>query len=347
MALFWKETYKSDPVTLQDCDYPGTGLKIDPGAVVRVDGLAPNRNYTFAVGGYTDDLVWVNGVGKSTDGIVPCLPLNANILNSYLAQTAFKLEHYQIAKKAAEAILTQYILKNDRPYPMLSTVTSSWFTFELNYRYINHASPLLIRQLISWFLILSEISSMPKSGPLVSPLESQKSSLKPLNFLILALECALCTSNNTLAKLIISKIYDQWVPFLSFEPLPDLLNYILVYTHQALFLIPSELYDSNLRRVAACLSYEVTKNKLYEIVTGNSPFYKRLLESQNALEIRKYRKYGKMVTKYEELSPEEMAQKQEQLDLIARGGDICKSFFYCNVLYYSQSWRWTTDQGKS
>ena len=93
MAIFCKETDKTGPVTLQDDQYQGTGIKTDPGMVVRVDGLTPNRSYTFACGGYTQDLVCVNGIGIPNDSIIPWLPLNLNLLYSFLAQTSFKLGH--------------------------------------------------------------------------------------------------------------------------------------------------------------------------------------------------------------------------------------------------------------
>ena len=48
MPIFYKETDKIDPVTLQDDQYQRTGVKIDLGMVVRVDGLTPNRSYAFA-----------------------------------------------------------------------------------------------------------------------------------------------------------------------------------------------------------------------------------------------------------------------------------------------------------
>ena len=70
------------------------------------------------------------------------------IIYSFLAQVAYKFEHYQIAKKAAEFILTQYIDKNEVKYRQLDVSTGTLFTYRLNYKMINASTPTTIRQVI-------------------------------------------------------------------------------------------------------------------------------------------------------------------------------------------------------
>jgi len=109
LIVFCKEIETDEAVTLKDHDYPGTGEKYSEGSIVTIRDLAPNKSYKFACGGYTTDNVCVNGIGTETHPVVPLLSLNINVLYGYLAQTAFKLEHFQISKKSAESLLTDFI----------------------------------------------------------------------------------------------------------------------------------------------------------------------------------------------------------------------------------------------
>lgn len=102
VALYGKPSGSGVAVSLNNTDYEGTGLKKSPGGVVNVTGLIPNERYVFAAGGYTAEGVCVNGIGKTTNDILTLLPLSLHQLHGYLAEIAFKLGHYLIAKQAAE-----------------------------------------------------------------------------------------------------------------------------------------------------------------------------------------------------------------------------------------------------
>ena len=55
IALFGKESGSGVAVSLNNSEFPGTGVKFDPGSVVTVSRLTPNKKYVFACGAYTQD----------------------------------------------------------------------------------------------------------------------------------------------------------------------------------------------------------------------------------------------------------------------------------------------------
>lgn len=104
VALYGKPSGSGVAVSLNNTDYPGTGEKKAPGGVVNVTGLIPNERYVFAAGGYTPEGHCVNGIGETSNEILTLLPLSLHQLYGYLAEIAFKLGHYQIARQAAETL---------------------------------------------------------------------------------------------------------------------------------------------------------------------------------------------------------------------------------------------------
>lgn len=109
-----------------------------------VSGLLPNKSYVFAAGGYTQDGICVNGIGETSEEILTVLPLNIQLLYCYLAQTCYKLKHYQIAKDAAEAVCANFVEKNDVKSLYLDSKISPIYAFKLKHKYCKLVSfPLL------------------------------------------------------------------------------------------------------------------------------------------------------------------------------------------------------------
>jgi len=104
MALYGKPSGSGVGVSLNNTEYDGTGEKRPPGDLVRVTGLIPNEKYVFAAGGYTSDGLCVNGIGETSTEVVALHPLSLHQLYGYLAEIAYKLGHYVIAKQAAETL---------------------------------------------------------------------------------------------------------------------------------------------------------------------------------------------------------------------------------------------------
>jgi len=70
------------------------------------------------------------------------MPLSLHQLNGYLAEIAFKLGHYQIAKTSAETVCTAFITKNEFKYAYLDVRINPILAVRLNTSYLNLVSPI-------------------------------------------------------------------------------------------------------------------------------------------------------------------------------------------------------------
>ena len=172
---------------------------------------------------------------------------------------------------------------------MLKHTTSNLFFYEINYKYINHASPNIVRQLSEWFLILSLVSNIQKldghryddkSKPMIY---YQKLSLRTINFLILGLELAIMLKNFAMMKRLIYEIYDCLRQYLVYNTLPPIIQYVLIYTHQAIRHIPIDQMDTSTRRIGACIAYETTKDILYKLPNLQNKYFQRLITSESLM----------------------------------------------------------------
>jgi hypothetical protein len=329
MALFGKESGSGVAVSLNNTEFPGTGTKASQGSVITVSGLTPNKKYVFACGGYTKDGSCVNGIGETSEEILTVLPLNTNILYGYLAQIAFKLKQYQIAKKSAETLLNQFLCKNETRYRLLNGEKNPALLFKLNYSYINQVSITTIRQIVECFLLMASISKIQKAtfennpASVDSPqVKKTKLQLRICNFLLLALELSILLKNTILTKRCIASLFSHSLPLLSFSPRPEFLYSYLTYFHQSLLLIPESQMDGCIRRIGACLSYEIAKDKIAYLKKDENDIFYGLLNTELAIDLRKWQVYSSTVIKVDKLTPEQEAKRADQKQQILNGAEI-------------------------
>lgn len=132
MALFGKPAGAGVAVSLNNTEYEGLGVHVQPGSVVTITGLIPNESYVFAAAGYASDGACINGIGETCDPIVSLLPLSLTQLLGILLQTAYQLRHFSIAKSAAELLCSQFIEKNEHRNAYLETRINPALAFRLN-----------------------------------------------------------------------------------------------------------------------------------------------------------------------------------------------------------------------
>ena len=141
-ALYGKPSGSGVAVSLNNTDYEGTGEKKRPGEIVHITGLIPNETYVFAAGGFTEDGICVNGIGETCKEILTLLPLPLMQIQGYLAEIAFKLGQYQIAKHAAETVCSAFVIKNEFKYSFLDARVNPVLAVKLNTTYFNLISPI-------------------------------------------------------------------------------------------------------------------------------------------------------------------------------------------------------------
>ena len=125
--------------------------------MIHVKGLICNERYVFAAGGYNPEGVCVNGIGETCKEIISLLPLSLHQLNGYLAEIAFKLGHYQIAKSAAENVCSAFITKNEFKYAFLDVRINPIMAVRLNTSYLNLVSSIEGKQIAESFIILAKV----------------------------------------------------------------------------------------------------------------------------------------------------------------------------------------------
>ena len=163
VALYGKPSGSGVAVSLNNTDYPGTGVKLPPGHIVHVTGLIPNERYVFASGGYTPDGICVNGIGETCKEILTVLPLSLHQICGYLAEIAFKLGKYEIAKMASEEVCKEFIVKNNYSYFFLDCKVNPISALRLNTDYIKLTSPIEAKQIAQAFCILAKTSKICKN----------------------------------------------------------------------------------------------------------------------------------------------------------------------------------------
>jgi hypothetical protein len=94
----------------------------------------------FAAGGYTPEGICVNGIGETCKDVITLLPLSLHQINGYLAEIAFKLGHFQIARTAAENVCQAFISKNEFRYAYMDVRVNPVLAVRLNTEALNLVS---------------------------------------------------------------------------------------------------------------------------------------------------------------------------------------------------------------
>jgi hypothetical protein len=163
IALYGKPAGSGVAVSLNNTDYPGTGTKLDPGHIVHVTNLIQHERYVFAAGGFTPTGQCVNGIGETCKDIITLLPLSMHQIAGYLAEIAFKLGHYQIARQAADSVCQAFAIKNEFRYAYLDVRVNPIMAVRLNSEYLSLVSPLEAKQVAESFIILAKVSKILKN----------------------------------------------------------------------------------------------------------------------------------------------------------------------------------------
>jgi hypothetical protein len=237
MALYGKPSGSGVGVSLNNTEYEGTGEKVEMGAIINVQGMIPNEKYVFAGAGYTADGICVNGIGETSNEVVALLPLSLHQLYGYLAEIAYKLGHYQIAKQGAETLCSQFIEKNDLKYSFLDTRVNPILAFRLNTQYLSLISPIEAKQLAESFLILARVSKFVRSDTQKRAdnhelkVEKQKIDMKIANYLLIALDISQSINQPIMIKRVVSDLFSHLAPYFEMNLRPQMLFQVLFKCH--------------------------------------------------------------------------------------------------------------------
>ncbi|XP_068129765.1 cilia- and flagella-associated protein 54 [Hyperolius riggenbachi] len=150
-------------VRLNDHHLPGTGEEVPASEsnLLEVRGLKQNEKYVFAVAAYAADGHLIGDViGESTKPILASSPLSVPATWAYLAQSAYHVGNYEVAKKAC-SVLWSYFLS---PVPVSAdpSVSEDIEDYVCQRRLCNNAiskaSPILLQLFLGSIFTWSDIN---------------------------------------------------------------------------------------------------------------------------------------------------------------------------------------------
>ncbi len=156
IAIFGKISVSGVGVSLNNNEYENTGMRVPFGTVVTIPSLVPHEKYVFAAAAYCDDGSCPHGIGETSDEFVTLIPLSVQQIYSYVADVAYKLQSYEIAKDAAEKVCNSVIERNEIRCNLLDSRVNPVLAYSLNKEYTNLLSISDVRHIANAFLILGK-----------------------------------------------------------------------------------------------------------------------------------------------------------------------------------------------
>ncbi|KAG8578276.1 hypothetical protein GDO81_010441 [Engystomops pustulosus] len=151
-------------VRLNDQNLPGTGEQVPANGniLLEVKGLKKNEKYIFAVAAYADDGRLIGEViGESTKPILASLPLSVPATLAYLAQSAYQIGNYLVAKKACSALWNYFIISPSEAEKNSEITVSRGghiMQMRLFHEAVSNSSPILLQLFLGSIFIFSDIS---------------------------------------------------------------------------------------------------------------------------------------------------------------------------------------------
>lgn len=183
----------------------------------------------------------------------------------YLAEIAFKLGKYEIAKMAAEEVCKEFVIKNNMSYFFLDSKINPALALRLNTDYVKLISPIEAKQVAQAFCILAKTSKICKNEAqkraLVNEMqiEKQKMDFRIANYYVLALEISTLIMRTNLIKRTVVELFNHLVSYLQLQLLTPLLLQVLIKCHQSMRLVPQDQMDSTSRKIMSCLTFQIMR----------------------------------------------------------------------------------------
>ncbi|KAM9311613.1 cilia- and flagella-associated protein 54 [Gastrophryne carolinensis] len=150
----------SSKVRLNDYHLPGTGEEVPAHGnnLLEVRGLNKNEKYVFAVAAFSEDGHPIgDGIGESTKPILAFLPQSVLATWAYLAQSAYHIGNYKVARKACSVLWNYFVLPSTDL--ALSKSSNSYICqMRLCREAISNASPILLQLFLGSIFIWSDLN---------------------------------------------------------------------------------------------------------------------------------------------------------------------------------------------
>ncbi|XP_018107846.1 cilia- and flagella-associated protein 54 isoform X2 [Xenopus laevis] len=152
-------------VRLKDQHLYGTGEEIPAGSgnLLEVKGLEANEKYIFAVAAYSSEGVLIgDAVGESTKPILAFPALSVPMTWAYLAQSAYHVGNYNMAKKAVSVLWNYFVLQPVSPQTHMAVVFARDQDYVSQKRLcldvISKSSPVMLQHFLTSIFLLTDIN---------------------------------------------------------------------------------------------------------------------------------------------------------------------------------------------
>eukprot|EP00079_Xenopus_tropicalis_P023165 XP_012815326.1 PREDICTED: cilia- and flagella-associated protein 54 isoform X1 [Xenopus tropicalis] len=266
-------------VRLNDHHLHGTGEEIPArsGNLLEVKGLEANEKYIFAVAAYSSDGVLIgDSIGESTKPILAFPALSVPMTWAYLAQSAYHIGNYTMAKKAVSVLWNYFVLQPVSPQTHMAVISSSDQDYVCQKRLcldvLSKSSPIMLQHFLTSIFLLTDINI--KEGGLFCDCLCNNGVLKKLQIcriaecerMLVALDVSTWLNDANYALQAVVQCYGLIVPII-YHRIPSVpVVQILIKCLAVLQEIPSSTWQRKQAAVAegvlhmiACIVYYVAK----------------------------------------------------------------------------------------
>ncbi|XP_047462207.1 cilia- and flagella-associated protein 54-like isoform X2 [Mugil cephalus] len=259
-------------VRLGDCSLPGTGdmvPAVSGDCVLRVTGLEPNLKYVFAVAAYNNQgKLLGNTIGRSTLPLLTCMSVPLLSAWASLAEVAFQMEQYAIAKRACRELWSHFTYPNCESCGTQDRHT----TTGLHKETLQYYSPYLCQLFHTSIFIETEINiqqrslcchSISDNGPFVW---EQEARLAECERMLVAMDSAMCLNDGSAAVQSVVSCYSLLAPLIFYqipcEPVVQVLKKCLIVLEVNSTLLKQRWTGriaKSLMHMVACITYYLSK----------------------------------------------------------------------------------------
>ena len=263
LKLFGKPAGAGTDVSLNNTDFPGTGVSIPfdneskTCAPVTVTGLQTNDSYVFAFAAFDENGNVISSVGKMCDPIEALNPLPLPLIWSYLADRALKLGFCKIATDASSVVLEGILHRASEESH--SNLDRGWEAKPMNGISLKPSIFNRMPDAIMQAFVKSVFVWIDSREPPDFSMKGQIETLKSAKVMQLAAVVAAVADDFELLKEVIWRAYHILLPVMKLQLTGPYLMQAFLLLQQAMLLIPKVSWDEPMHRVFACLSYQITE----------------------------------------------------------------------------------------
>ncbi|GMH70729.1 hypothetical protein TrLO_g545 [Triparma laevis f. longispina] len=265
IKLFGKPSGAGTDVSLNNTDFPGTGVAIpfDPQTYssppITVTGLPTNDSYVFAVAAFDESGEIIGRLGQMCTPIEALNPLPLPLIWSYLGKRALALGCDRIATESSYTVVAGAITRASENSH--SNLGRGWEAKPMNG--ISFKPSIIDRMpdvLLQAFIDSTCVYVDSREQPDVATISGQIETLKTAKLLQLATIVSSMADDHRMLTECVYRAYHVLIPILQLQQSSPYTIQCLLGLQQAMLLVPKTSWDDAMHSVFACLSHQISQS---------------------------------------------------------------------------------------